>query len=688
MGRAGGELKMVAPSVHLFLPSPIPTSAIPVPLLLHSGRSRKCELIKQHQTSPGTRGLGHGLEQGRLRSSLWLRDSSSPGNSRIRATKDAESCSNSETAWNEWIESHEDVGRRVIISAAAAVLIQCAIAGEDLAIAATYSPSVAGQQQVSSFSVDSLDHCNAAPPNTKKVSRVGTTIAKLSLGTDAVSKQSTPGLRKPVSLVKRSGASLARLKSNLLARQVVCSSVGTISAAGYTSSFSALTRLGLALDFSVLRSSFGTSINLLSLCSLVVWLQRSGQLPADTPVILSQVAFKLFIPCFLLSKVATTLSSSSASNLVALPLMAFAQVIVGAMLGKLASQIFFKVPVLRPAVDWSGDQAVDNSSSLAFSEHQLSLTRAATKKQAMITAACAFGNSLTLPLVFLSGVLATTEEANRAAGYLALYMVGWSPAMWSVGFKILTAGDEEEVSESNGEQPIWKIIINRIGSIMNPPLYGVFVGLLIGGTPLAHLFLGGQEGAVLDSTAFDTVGVYAKLRSVTAGILSPLFEAASLLGTATLAVQTVVLATSLGASWPKPGDKSEKKSHHEADSQLSVTSAEFGTSLSRIEQPVLDSKAFWVIATVRLILLPFSGIFFCFILQCYHLLPADPIYRLVLLAEASMPTAQNLVLLAQLNAGTRPLAGMLASLLLRQYALSVFPLTFWMAIFLTFAPVS
>lgn len=52
----------------------------------------------------------------------------------------------------------------------------------------------------------------------------------------------------------------------------------------------------------------------------------------------------------------------------------------------------------------------------------------------------------------------------------------------------------------------------------------VLVGLLIGGTPLSHLFLGGKEGPVLASSAFDTVEVFAKLRSVTAGILSPVFE--------------------------------------------------------------------------------------------------------------------------------------------------------------------
>jgi hypothetical protein len=41
--------------------------------------------------------------------------------------------------------------------------------------------------------------------------------------------------------------------------------------------------------------------------------------------------------------------------------------------------------------------------------------KATKKKEAIITAACAFGNSLTLPLVFMTGVLAA-DELNQAAG--------------------------------------------------------------------------------------------------------------------------------------------------------------------------------------------------------------------------------------------------------------------------------
>jgi len=59
----------------------------------------------------------------------------------------------------------------------------------------------------------------------------------------------------------------------------------------------------------------------------------------------------------------------------------------------------------------------------------------------LTAAACAFGNSLTLPLVFLAALL-PAGAFDRAAGYTALFLVGWSPLLWSVGLRLLRgAGD-------------------------------------------------------------------------------------------------------------------------------------------------------------------------------------------------------------------------------------------------------
>lgn len=62
------------------------------------------------------------------------------------------------------------------------------------------------------------------------------------------------------------------------------------------------------------------------------------------------------------------------------------------------------------------------------------------------------------------------------------------------------------------------------------------------------------------------------------------------------------------------------------------------------------------------------------------LLPTDPICAFAILLEASMPSAQNLVLLMQLREFTQPLAARTARLLLSQYTISIIPITLWITI--------
>ncbi len=61
-------------------------------------------------------------------------------------------------------------------------------------------------------------------------------------------------------------------------------------------------------------------------------------------------------------------------------------------------------------------------------------------------AACTFGNSLTLPLVFLNALL-PAAAFDRAVGYTALFLTGWSPLLWSLGYsQLATAGFAAEGS--------------------------------------------------------------------------------------------------------------------------------------------------------------------------------------------------------------------------------------------------
>lgn len=57
----------------------------------------------------------------------------------------------------------------------------------------------------------------------------------------------------------------------------------------------------------------------------------------------------------------------------------------------------------------------------------------------LVLTCCAFGNSVTLPLVFLLALL-PGAAADRATGYLALFMMGWSPMLWTFGLYLLNRG--------------------------------------------------------------------------------------------------------------------------------------------------------------------------------------------------------------------------------------------------------
>jgi predicted permease len=61
--------------------------------------------------------------------------------------------------------------------------------------------------------------------------------------------------------------------------------------------------------------------------------------------------------------------------------------------------------------------------------------------------------------------------------YLALFMVGWSPALWTVGYSIIATGDEDSnLGESSPKDTFfWTTLQEGLKRIMNPPLYGVSI---------------------------------------------------------------------------------------------------------------------------------------------------------------------------------------------------------------------
>lgn len=94
------------------------------------------------------------------------------------------------------------------------------------------------------------------------------------------------------------------------------------------------------------------------------------------------------------------------------------------------------------------------------------------------------------------------------------------------------------------------------------------------------------------------------------------------------------------------------------------------------EEPI-DRTITAVTLAVRMTVVPAATYLLVQGMTALGLLPADPLATFAILLQASMPTAQNLVLLCQLRDFTQPLAERTARILLIQYTLSIPFITFW-----------
>ncbi|KAI5066294.1 hypothetical protein GOP47_0018918 [Adiantum capillus-veneris] len=413
------------------------------------------------------------------------------------------------------------------------------------------------------------------------------------------------------------------------------------------------TTVSALLDLRVVNTSLSASSNLIALCGFIILMQKCGHLTSETAPVLSQVSFKLVIPCFLMSKVSSTVSTHQDWRFLAFPLMALIQITLGSILGKLAGFLLYQNSTLNTEV--KNDDLT---------------------KKALLTAASAFGNTITLPLVFLSGMLSQSDYST-AAGYLALYTVGWSPCLWTLGYLILssTSGPSEPVGSDQCLSLHNLIVWGK--RFMNPPLYGVLIGLLIGATPLSYLCIPAKHKLLL-LNASQSSNPLVSFYSMIATILQPILEGARLLGSATVPLQTIVLASTLASTIGSDHDRTERLVPTESETTAAMLER------STTKRTMLDEKAFWALSIIRLLIMPCISLTLLKAIQHHRWLPTDALSSLVLLVLSAMPTAQNLVVMAQLRSTTRPFAGVLANILARQYLLAVVSLTIWIPVFFAF----
>ena len=410
----------------------------------------------------------------------------------------------------------------------------------------------------------------------------------------------------------------------------------------------------LSLDPGALSSACTTTYKLVLLCAVVSKLLKVNMLPKETPVVLSKVAFNLLLPCMLCSKVAVTLGEVQSLAMLSIPIVGlmqiFAGIFAGAVLYKGYEILFERKLAKQPAVALAGGSvaAADGAAAGTSVSGGSGGSDNSDVLKSIVKAASGFGNSITLPLIFFSTLLPGAQY-DRAAGYTAMFLIGWSPALWSLGYKMFVASEDDASGAEAPSSPLaaaWQSVVS-LKKYLNPPMWGVIAGVVIGLSPLANVFFPSKE----------FMGALPTIGKILVSLPKGAMELIGLMGSSTLAVQTLVLAASL-----IPADEDKK-----------VDMRELLMPASKQEIGVL-----FITMLVRFVVTPLVGLGLLLLFRNLSWLPEDPICYLVLLVQAVMPSAQNLVLLMQLQASTRPLAPLMAKLLLQIYLLAVIPLALWM----------
>ena len=518
---------------------------------------------------------------------------------------------------------------------------------------------------------------------------------------------------------------------------------------------SALVGLGFEFNPLVAAACAAATFKIVLLCAVVARLIETRRLPKETPVVLSKLAFNVCLPTYMCTRVAATLNSTPLTlGLAVLPVCAVAQVLVGGTAGAILTVCARAVPGFV-ARAWRGEvrgpgagavaegvaRAVGNAGvACAIAPGSVSQTepgavdredggktegalgryspsaataaamreaRAADPMDRVGVACCAFGNTFTLPIVFLVEVLGAAF-GDRVAGYVALYLIGWSPALWTVGYSLITgaAGAETTDDAAAKKKSVWERALFIAKETFNPPMIGICLGVLIGSTPLRHVLISGDTpGSIAASQLPLEVGAcFAAARCA--------FELAELVGSAALPTQTLILASSFARA--KKDDDSADDASIESTGSDDVdavngigrpTVAEtFGVRFTRTASSAVagasrkfvaaaraafavdhaaDVRALLVASSVRFFLLPLVGVLGCLALRAANSpwYPSDPVVAMVGLTMSSMPPAQNVVLLTNLTERTRHLAPRVGGLLVRMYALAVVPCTVWLTVF-------
>ena len=304
-----------------------------------------------------------------------------------------------------------------------------------------------------------------------------------------------------------------------------------------------------------------------------MWLTVALRRTRSHRLFVLQVSFQVLIPSMLFSKVVSILAMQpDMSLLLGMAIAAVFQILLGFFWGTVLSPIvdgkgpnFFKKIGLIPADSTDAAVSVAKATSEAMGvPHAMDALLpkpviASNGYKSLMSAASAFGNSFTLPAVFLLSLL-PSSIADRAVAYLGLFLLAWSPCLWSLGLYSIQRGYEEDTkAKQNGSAENGGIIdatapeekstfswSQMLTGALNPPVIAVLVAAILGLTPIGQaLFSPGGMTHFASTLPFELSLVFYGLQNA--------YEVVEMLGGGTLAIQTLVLAASL----LQPGDEND-----------------------------------------------------------------------------------------------------------------------------------
>ncbi|CAM9855393.1 unnamed protein product [Ascophyllum nodosum] len=382
--------------------------------------------------------------------------------------------------------------------------------------------------------------------------------------------------------------------------------------------------LAISVQPSILILASKAVLKLVAACAVGYVASRKGILDQTAITSLSKLIFFVFQPCLLFVNVASTLGTpgQKLSKLLIVPVFAVLMILVGSVVGRGMERVLS----LKPGSPESRELRMCTS----------------------------FANSGPLPLLFVDSIFGShpdTTIVTSAVAYISFYLLGWSPMFWTAGYTMVAGKPQPSspMSAADAEHfrrltPLRKAVVTcqRIKAspsfkrIVSPPVMGCVAGMVVGLLPWGKTLLLGKSAP-----------------------LSPVFDAIKRLGSAYLPAAILVLAGSIAPPGSKPA----------AAAAAATTAATEGTSGSS----AAFAKRVVAIMASRFLVMPFVAAGLLMSGARMKLIPYDKVLWFVLLMQGCMPSAQNSVVILQMEKKPERAASM-AKTLTAVYLLSAVPM--------------